>query len=176
MWDRKPRSTSTTSGSTRLVTCWPSLSMIWSRCGRQSVGRGCTAVLVRTGRTSRAPDDSPTARSTDECTSIEVRIIEMESGESLGTLPTGLADGLFTSWSPDEDRLAIGNQNETVVIDAMTGDVLALQISTAYPARVAARCHFVRCWRGVGPPSRRRQRERSSRCLAVNSEEHGAIT
>ena len=104
-------------------------------------------------------------------------VIEMESGASLGTLPTGLADGLFTSWSPDEDRLAIGNQNETVVIDATTGEVLAITDldRTSRPEWLPDGTSFVDGGSRTSGSSTR-QREKSSTCLPGSSAEHGAIT
>ena len=98
-----------------LVEVWSTLS--WSRVYDRSGSFGPS--FSSSGRLAHL------ACSTEECTEIEVRIIEMGSGALLATLPTDLPDGLFTSWSPDEDRLAIGNQVETVVIDVLTGEVLA---------------------------------------------------
>jgi WD40 repeat protein len=50
-----------------------------------------------------------------------VRVINPATGELIQTFPTDLDIVLFTSWSPDETRIAAANQQEVIVFDVATG-------------------------------------------------------
>ena len=55
-------------------------------------------------------------------TGASVRVIDPVSGRLVQTFPTDYFSLFFTAWSPDGTRIAAGDQEETLVLDAATGD------------------------------------------------------
>ena len=57
---------------------------------------------------------------TDDCVSFDLRIVEFGSGAAPSHLALRTSQiHLFTSWSPDQGRIAVGGQVETSVMDAL---------------------------------------------------------